>query len=250
MDVSARRVDSNAIAAWRELYRAEMACQIVHDSIHIRRGWTQEYALALDGNDVGYGSVAVAGPWSGKPTLYEFYVVRGHRVRLFDLFEVLIQASRAQAIEVQSNDQLATVMLHTFATDVRTEAIVFEDRVRTEHAPPGARFRRARQEEVPDATEHQLPWRGVVEVDGAIAGSGGVLFHYTPPYGDIYMEVAEPFRRRGLGSFLVQELKRLCYQRGCFPAARCNPSNIASRRTLQKAGLVPCAHILTGVVRL
>jgi len=60
------------------------------------------------------------------------------------------------------------------------------------------------------------------------------------------MEVAEPFRRKGFGSYLVQELKRICYERGSIPAARCNPENIASRKTLQKAGFVPYAHMLTG----
>jgi GNAT superfamily N-acetyltransferase len=62
------------------------------------------------------------------------------------------------------------------------------------------------------------------------------------------MEVAEPFRRRGLGRYLVQELKRICYQMGSVPCARCNTENVASRKTLQKAGFAPCAHILIGSV--
>jgi RimJ/RimL family protein N-acetyltransferase len=75
-----------------------------------------------------------------------------------------------------------------------------------------------------------------------------VLFHYNPPYGDIYMEVDAPFRRHGVGTFLVQELKRLCYEEGRIPAARCSPANLASRRTLQRAGFAPCGHILTAAV--
>jgi hypothetical protein len=39
------------------------------------------------------------------------------------------------------------------------------------------------------------------EVDGAVAGKGGILFHYNQPYGDMYMEVHEPFRRRGFGGY-------------------------------------------------
>lgn len=34
------------------------------------------------------------------------------------------------------------------------------------------------------------------------------------------LAVAEPFRRRGFGAFLVQELKRVCYEGGYVPAAR------------------------------
>ena len=78
-------------------------------------------------------------------------------------------------------------------------------------------------------------------------GLSGVLKD-DRPYGDLYMEVAEPFRRRGLGSYLVQELKRLCYELGAVPCARCSPTNTASRRTLQKAGFVPFAHIIHGPI--
>jgi GNAT superfamily N-acetyltransferase len=81
-----------------------------------------------------------------------------------------------------------------------------------------------------------------------VVAVGGILFHYNVPYGDIYMGVAEPFRRRGYGSYLVQELKRSCYEMGKVPAARCNASNAASRATLQKAGMLPCARVLTGVI--
>ena len=71
---------------------------------------------------------------------------------------------------------------------------------------------------------------------GVIVAAGGLLYHYNPPYGDIYMEVAASHRRCGYGSYLVQELKRTAYELGKIPAARCNVANEASRRTLQKAG--------------
>lgn len=48
----------------------------------------------------------------------------------------------------------------------------------------------------------------MIESAGEIVATGGILFHYNPPYGDIYMEVAEPHRRLGCGSYLVQEPKR------------------------------------------
>jgi predicted GNAT family acetyltransferase len=63
------------------------------------------------------------------------------------------------------------------------------------------------------------------------------------------MAVHEAYRRRGFGSYLVQELKRVAYEQGKRPAARCNPDNTASRNTMQKAGLLPCGRILTGRVK-
>ena len=247
-DLSATPSTLDRIREWRNAYLQEMDCQVAHDSIHGRPGWTHEYLLSADGAPVGYGSVAVGGPWAGQPTVYEFYLVRGHRVRLFDLFQVLLTASRAARIEVQTNDALGSAVLHRFASAVKSESILFHDERSTALAPSGATFRQPRASAAPDIPPEDRRWRGIVEVDGAVAATGGVLFHYNRPFGDIYMDVAEPFRRRGIGSFLVQELKRVCYESGHVPAARCATGNIASQRTLQKAGFAPCGHILNGMV--
>jgi GNAT superfamily N-acetyltransferase len=247
--ISAQLVELDAIRSWRDMYRSEMDCQVIHDSIHGRPGWTREYLLRRGSTPVGYGSVAVAGPWAGKPTVYEFYVIPPHRSHVFDLFDALLDASSATEMEVQSNDPLATVMLHAFARDVAPDAILFHDRLTTTHAPRGAVFREPSAAEATDTAPDDLRWRGVVELDGKVAATGGILFHYNRPYGDIYMHVDESLRRRGFGSFLVQELKRVCYEGGHVPGARCNPGNLASRLTLQRAGFVPCGHILCGRLR-
>jgi GNAT superfamily N-acetyltransferase len=248
MEFSAKTAGAGDVLPWRDMYRLEMSCQIIHDSIHGRPGWTQEYLLFADCTLVGYGSVAVAGPWKGKPTVYEFYVLPHHRLHAFDLFHTLLTASGAVMINVQTNDPLITVMLHTFAHAVTSDSVLFNDSLTTALSPNGATFRSATPTEASDVPGDQLKWYGVVEFDGQVAATGGILFHYNRPYGDIYMDVAESFRRRGLGAFLVQELKRVCYEGGNIPAARCNPENIASRRTLQKAGFVPCGNILSGSV--
>ena len=246
--VSAAPTEFARIRRWRDAYRLEMSCQIFHDSLHDRDGWTQEYLLLVGETAVGYGSIAKGGPWSGRPAVYEWYLIPAWRTRMFELFRALVLSSAAVDVEVQSNDVSATVMLHTFAQDVRSESILFEDALLTAHQPERAIFRAPTASEAPDVPADHLRWCGVVEIGGTIAASGGILFHYNRPFGDIYMEVEEPFRGKGLGPFLVQELKRVCYEGGHVPAARCAPDNVASRRALQKAGFVPCGHILKGSV--
>ncbi len=250
--MNAHRVELREIEGLRDIYRHEMNCQIIHDSIHRRPGWSHEYAIAEAGVRIGYGSVAVAGPWQAKSTIYEFFLLPSFRRHLFDAFVAFLTASGATEVETQSNDVLLTVMLHTFAFTVESEAILFEDRVTTTHAPPGAVFRRATPEDVEPMTQQQLDpgARWLVTVDGAVAAAGDILFHYNRPYGDVYMAVGSPFRRRGIGTFLVQELKRACYEGGSVPAARCNRTNVASRQTLQRAGFVPCGHLIKGTVSL
>jgi GNAT superfamily N-acetyltransferase len=252
MPTLAHRVELSEIEEMRDIYRHEMGCQIIHDSIHDRAGWSHEYLLTEGETKLGYGSVAVAGPWQANPTIYEFFVLPQHRVRMFDSFIALLTSSGAADIETQSNDPLLTVMLHAFAPTVSSESILFHDRLTTSRELPGAHFRRAAPEDGPQVARQELDsgatW--VVTFDGVVAAAGDILYHYNRPYGDIYMKVAEPYRRRGVGTFLVQELKHVCYQGGSVPAARCNPKNVASRQTLQGAGFVPCGHILKGTVSL
>jgi GNAT superfamily N-acetyltransferase len=236
MELSAKPVTLPEILPWRDLYRRQMNCQIVHDSLHPREGWTESYLFEIGGAKAGYGAIVIGGPWKGTRTVFEFYVLPEYQSRAFHLFDCLLTASTATAINVQTNDAMFTVMLHAYAHNIVSESILFEDKIATGLTAHGATFNPVRRED--------SEWG--VEVDGAVVANGGIMFHYNRPYGDIYMRVEEPFRRRGLGSYLVQELKKVCYQMGSIPAARCNPDNIASRRTLQKAGFVPCAHILTG----
>src|SRR5262245_32820349 len=99
MPMEARQVELRDIEGLRDIYRLEMSCQIIHDSIHSRPGWSKEYLLIEDSTKVGYGSLAVGGPWREKPTLYEFFVLPQKRSQVFDLFVCLLRASEATMIE-------------------------------------------------------------------------------------------------------------------------------------------------------
>jgi GNAT superfamily N-acetyltransferase len=246
--ISVHRVPLHDIGAMREAYRAEMDCQIVHDAIHHRAGWSLEHVLVEGDRAVGYASLAVGGPWRDRPTFYEIYVAPDRRSRTYALFDAFVAATRPPAFEVQSNDVLTTTMALTFARDVASEKVVFRDVATTSHRLPGATLRCVTPAEDIRAAiaARQGGGEWLLEVDGVVVGKGGILFHYNAPYGDVYMEVDEGCRRRGRGSYLVQELKRLCYELGGIPAARCDPANAASRRTLQNAGLLPYAHMLVG----
>jgi GNAT superfamily N-acetyltransferase len=123
--------------------------------------------------------------------------------------------------------------------------------INTDLDVPGATYRRLSDADRARVFRHAVELVGDwgVEVGGEIVATGGFLLHYNPPFADLFMEVAEPHRGRGYGSFLVQELKRTCREMGRVPAARCNADNAASRATLQKAGMMPCARMLTGTLR-
>lgn len=240
----------DAVLALRQRCCAEMRCQIIHYLIHARAGWTEMFALYADRTLAGFGTKAIAGPWRERPTIIEFFVAPELRAHVFRLFEALLAKTSARHIETQSNGTMLAHMLHLWSRDVASESILFEDKCTTDLTANGATLRQVTPDaEILAAIERRSgggDWQLVV--DGTVVGHGGILFHYNRPYGDIHMEVTEPYRRRGLGAYFVQELKRSCRALGAIPAARCNPGNLASRYTLQKAGFVPCGHLLAGSI--
>jgi GNAT superfamily N-acetyltransferase len=247
MNIQVRRVDYKDVEAMRELYRHEAHCQIIHDSA-LRRGMADPYLIVVNDIPSGYGAV-----WNHRfaaGRLMEFYTVPNVRSKSQALVRELLIVSQATSMEAQTNMPLMLTMLFDCAKNITTESILFEDASTTHLTCPDGVFRRATPEDAaaisPDQQEPAGDW--VIEAQGSVVANGGFLCHYNPPYGDIYMEVSEPARRQGFGSYLVQELKRVCYEAGKKPAARCNPTNTASRRTLQKAGFLPCGRLLIGEV--
>jgi GNAT superfamily N-acetyltransferase len=238
MQIQARRAEYRDVEALRELYRQEANCQIIRDSF-LPRGLADPYLILVGGEVGGYGAVANR---YDKGRLTEFYTLPHARGLALPMCRELLAVSQATHVEAQTNIPLMLLMLFDCATNVTAEKILFHDAHATHLPCPDGRFRRR-------VVEDQGPegeW--VVEAGGAVVAAGGFLCHYNPPYGDVYMEVAEPARRRGFGSYLVQEVKRACYAAGRKPAARCDPGNVGSRRTLEKAGLLPCARLLVGEV--
>jgi len=239
MRIKVEKVEFKEIEAIRGLYREEARCQIIHDSA-LQRGLADPYNIYLAGKRVGYGGI-----WNKHypNRIMEFYVLPQARQSAAAMFRALITAGSATHTEAQTNMPFMLTMLYDYADEIAVENILFEDALTTMLECEDIKFRRSKPGDGKDTNE----W--VLELEGSVIGSGGVLFHYNPPYGDIYMEIAELHRHKGYGAFLVQELKRVCYEGGHRPAARCNPENTASRLTLQRAGFGVCGRMLAGKLR-
>lgn len=235
------------VVRFRDMYRQEMNCQIRNDSAHAR-GFSQHYRLRCRGAIVGYGAVGDYDTQK-RQVVIEFYVTPAYRADALPLFGALLRSGEATQVEAQTNDRLLLLMLYDVCRleSITSGVILFEDAVATSLPPPaGITIRRVPAE--PPSGFQILRDDMIAEVDGVKIGEAGFLCHYNPPYGDVYMEVDEAYRERGIGSYLVQEIKKVCYEAGRRPSARCNVANEASRRTLQKAGFLPCARLLRGRV--
>jgi GNAT superfamily N-acetyltransferase len=248
MNIQVSPVDPERILPFRDLYRQELNCQIVHDTAHYRKDCVQSFLLEVDGEIAGYGSTWVGNYWMTNGALFEFYVLPVHRCRLFMLFDEFVRVTKPPKIHTQTNDPFLGVLIYDHVQKIIAGHILFQDWKTTNHALQGTIFRHSTPEDKDHIFEHKIEPVGdwLLEKDGRIVATGGVLYHYNRPYGDIFMEVDEAFRRQGFGQFLVQELKKVCYQSGSVPGARTKPTNLASRRTLEAAGFAPCGRLIYG----
>jgi GNAT superfamily N-acetyltransferase len=160
------------------------------------------------------------------------------------LLRSLIDASGADALECQTNDLFFTSLVRQFSGDPTCDTILFAAGHSNNLTSPDGVFRaRGRKDRV---FEHHAEPIGdfVIDVAGTVVATGGFLLHYNPPFADLFMEVRADARRRGYGSFLIQQLIAECYLAGRVPAARTGTENIASQRTLLKGGLRECGRML------
>src|SRR5262245_9149599 len=175
------RVPLEEVLPLRELYRREMVCQIVHDSLP-GRGFGDLFLIRADGRVAGYGFVM---GYRGEPRdmVQEFYVLPAHRGSALPMFRRLIEASGARRVEAQSNDVLLTLMLYDSSRDISIDRVVVHDALTTCLSIPGAVFRRVTEADAGRIFEHRVEGVGewLLEHEGLIVATGGIATHYNPP---------------------------------------------------------------------
>ena len=238
MTVEVVRAELHEVDRMRDRFRASVGCQIVRDSV-LWRGLAEPWLIRVDGHPAGYGSVWTA-HFPGRAL--EFFLLPQYRGDTPALAWSFLSASGATQIEAQTNVPAMVDLLFTFATDIRQEYILFGDGAPGTLSVPGAVLRpRGAGDAGPEGER-------VVEWNGRVVAAGGIQGHYNPSYADLHMEVVPEARGLGIGSWLIQELARICREGGRIPAARCDPGNHASRRALERGGLRPCGRLLYGEV--
>jgi hypothetical protein len=247
MELRAIRTTLKEIESLRLLYLQEMNAQVRYNACH-ERGWTDPYLLTANGLPVGYGSVK-GQEIKGRDTVFECYVIPPFRSWAHELFGALLRESEVRFIECQTNDPVLPALVYGFAHHIQSPVILLKEGSVTRYSIPEVIFRPRQDGDILFEHHHEPEGDYVLETDGKIVASGGFLTHYNMPFADIYMEVTEGFKRMGLGSYIVQQVKRECYLAGRVPAARCNMENIASKATLLKAGLAIAGYMLMGEVK-
>jgi L-amino acid N-acyltransferase YncA len=237
MEAEVHNVPLHEIQDLRNLSLRENNFQFVHDKCH-GAGWADTYIFSIGKEPVGYGSVWGKDDRKVRDTIFEFYLLTSYRKFADIIFSKFRITSEAGFIECQTNNNLQSQIMFEYAENIYAEAILFEDSFQTELSIPDTLFKK-------NSSDTEGP-EYVLEHRGQVVASGGYVKNYNFPYIDMYYEVKEDHRRKGLGSLITQELKREAYLLKRVPAARCNIKNNASKATLLKAGMKVCGHMLIG----
>ena len=243
MEFSVHKCTLDEIKSFRILFLHENHFQFVYDKCHYY-GWADTYMVLVDGVKIGYGAVWGKAKREDRDAIMEFFVLKTFRHLSDTLFQQFILVSGAIFIECQSNDLLLSEMLYRYAENIHAEAVLFEDHHQTNFTIPGVILQRTQPGDNPNDVGGYF-----LQQDDETVATGGFMLNYNMPYADIYMDVNENFRRKGYGSFIIQELKKEIYLMGRVPAARCNINNLASKASLIKAGFRVCGSILNGNVK-
>ena len=225
----------------RKLFLDETRMQFVCNKCH-DYGWSDDYVFTIDGKKIGYGCVWGTDRREDRDTIFEFYLLQDYRKNADKIFEQFRANTAATMIEGQTNDRQLIEMIYKHTEHIRAEAILFEDHLETSYRIDGAVFRRKTADDKIEDDDSDF----VVEMDGKLVATGGFLLNYNYPYADIYMGVQEACRGKGLGSYIVQELKKEIRKLERVPAARCNINNNVSKATLMKAGFRICGFRVKG----
>jgi len=236
------KTELEKIRHFRTLFLHESNFQFIYNKCH-DYGWADVYLFTVGGIEIGYGAVWGQSKREDRDAIFEFFLVAPYRAMANEIFPLFHAATNAVFIECQSNDKLLSNLLYEYAKNINAEAILFEDSFETKFCIPEIIFQKKTPEE-----NVRTDYKYNLLLDNIIVASGGFMLNYNIPYADIYYEVNENYRRRGLGSLLVQELKKEAYAIGRVPAARCNIKNTLSKKLLLKTGFTICGHILVGEI--
>lgn len=229
------------IAAQRSLFLQEGNFQFIHNKCH-SYGWADVYTCKLNEVPVGYGAIWGIKNRQDRDTIFEFYLLPEYRKWANLFYKELISVSGAVYGECQTNDSLLRNMFFEHCKNIEAEAILFEDSIETSFVLSDVVLMSALPGDNPNDCSYQLMLKDEV------VATGGLMLNYNLPYADIYYETKASHRGKGLGSFLVQELKKEAYKMGRVPAARCNIRNTISKAALLKSGFRICGHLLNGTV--
>lgn len=218
-------------------------------------GNSQCYIINYNGQKVGHCFI------DSKKTLVQFHVIKEHYLNATEIFEYLLSNELVKNASVSTKETEFLSLCLDYQKSISIDSYLFTDIKNIEsHLTnfENISFRLATNDDIEiikikcDAAFEGY-YEDLIENDqlfvlysnDILLGIGEFrIFKSDHRYGDIGMVVAEDYRKKGIGTYIITQLKEHCYKNNLKPMACCNPKNIASRKTLEKSGFIANHRII------
>ena len=269
--------DLSEIAEWKQAYLASLVGPMDGYWETAVIGLAPHYEMVVAGERVGYFAAK-----NGR--LLQFFVADAFLPKASALFDQVLAAVELDSAAVSTVEPMflalcldrQTAVSTKLNTSVAINMYLFQDHhlVHSElPAYPNAQFRPGTltdlaqlvqflhendeyedTEAIEEGAGGHVPYaRSLIENgevflllnDEDILGIGECRISETQkPYADIGMVTNNRYRREGIGVFLLAQLKDYCYSQQVKPICSCAFDNMASRKTIEKAGFIAQYRIL------
>ena len=246
-------VDLHGIQEQRRNYM--MGLPYVQELYAEERVWESEYfIIKVDSAMAGYICVGA------DKTLYEFYLMKSALLLSQEIFKYLIDMKYITSAYCKSFDHLLLSLCFDFYKQAVCSAYMFRDDIGMKDSSRKNMdifVRLAGKDDIGSIIEMSGDFFCGLEenisreevfvfyADDVLLGAGsckkvwdGMNFY------DIGMVVAEGHRNKGIGTFIISNLKEYCYNNGRIPVCGCSYKNHASKKTLEKAGFAARHRII------
>ncbi len=193
--------------------------------------------------------------------LLRFHLLKTHQVRSQEIFHWVISTYGIQHAIVSTIEPLYFSLCLDAQISIKPHSYLFHDNTERE-LPSGLNnsvLRKAEKRELDTIirfyranTEGSKEWIEAfiqkrlnreelfVLYDRQVLVATGecIANHTQTPYTDLGMIVATSYRGRGLGSYILIQLKKHCYESGWKPICSCTAHNHASKKAIEKAGFI------------
>jgi RimJ/RimL family protein N-acetyltransferase len=207
----------------------------------------QKFILHEEQRRIGYAVV-------DEGTIVEFFLVDEAIPKLPLVFEFLLTETKATGALCQTFDPVMLTAASSKPARTQTHGNLFRKIVDRSFTPdPNITVRLGTGEDIPTIlTMHDDFFDNNEEITTYIRLDGLFLYHNTEGaligcgisrqivpslnYYDIGMVVNPEHRGQRLGAYIIAHLKHHCLELGYRPVCGCDAENIASRRSLERAG--------------
>ncbi len=261
--------DLSEIAQWKRAYLTTLTGPLDGYWTGAVIGLAPHFVMEVAGKRVGYFAAK-----NGR--LLQFFVAEPFLPQASALFTEVLAAAKLSSSAVSTVEPTFLALCLDRQTAVSINSYLFHDHRSVDltlSAYPNALFRSAtladlaqlvqfyqENDEYEDteaieegAGGHEAYTRELIEngqvfllIDKAeILGIGEYrLSEMQKPFADLGMITSNRHRKCGIGAFLLAQLKKYCYSQAVKPICSCAFDNIASRKTIEKAGFIVQHRIL------